>query len=139
MMADMHTRSKATVVVAVLLIYGLYSTLLGLVMIFVPGFFFGTVGGFGPRNGHYIFDLAAFELPLGLLYLAAIRWPGWRAPTLAFATIHYVLHAISHLIDIDNANRPWVGTFDFLVIAIGIAIHALAWWFSVQLRVDLSQ
>ena len=99
-----------------------------------PGFFFDTVGGFGPRNGHYVFDTAAFELPLGLLYLAAIRWPSWRVPVLAFATAHYVMHAISHLIDVNTANIHWVGVFDFVVIVVGLVIHALALWFSVQLR-----
>jgi len=51
-----------------------------------------------------------------------------------FATLHYVVHAISHLIDINNANTHWVGVFDFVVIAIGTAIHAIALWFSVRLR-----
>ncbi len=127
-------RSKSTVVVAVLLVYGIYSTLLGVVMLVAPGFFFDTVGGFGPRNPHYIFDTGAFELPLGLFYLAAIRWPGWRVPVLAFATLHYVLHAISHLIDVGNANTHWVGVFDFVVIAIGTVIHAVALWLAIQLR-----
>jgi hypothetical protein len=116
----------------VLVIYGIYSTVLGLVMLFAPGFLFDTVGGFGVRNDHYIFDLAGFELPLGLMYLAAIRWPGWRVPTLAFATAHYVLHAVSHLIDIGNATPPWVGVFDFIAIAVGLLVHAIAWWFSVD-------
>lgn len=130
----MQPRSKSAVVVTVLLVYGIYSTLLGLAMIVAPGFFFDTVGGFGARNDHYIFDTAAFELPLGLSYLAAIRWPGWRVPVLAFATLHYVLHAISHLIDLATANMYWVGVFDFVVIAIGTLIHSVALWFSVQLR-----
>jgi hypothetical protein len=130
----MQAQSKTIVVVAVLLVYGIYSTALGLVMIFAPGFFFDTVGGFGIRNGHYIFDVAAFELPLGLLYLAAIKWTSWRVPALAFATLHYLLHAISHLIDINHANPHWVGMFDFVVIAIGTVIHAVALWFSVALR-----
>jgi hypothetical protein len=128
----MDIRFKSRVVVAVLVIYGIYSTVLGLVMLFAPGFFFETVGGFGVRNSHYIFDLAGFELPLGLMYLAAIRYPAWRVPTLAFATAHYVLHAISHLIDIDNATTAWVGVFDFVAIAVGLLVHAIAWWFSVD-------
>jgi hypothetical protein len=130
----MQARSKTAVVVTVLLVYGIYSTALGLVMIFAPAFFFDTVGGFGVRNGHYIADVAAFELPLGLLYLAAIKWPSWRVPALVFATLHYVLHAISHMTDINNAIPHWVGVFDFVVIAIGTAIHAVALWFSVQLQ-----
>jgi hypothetical protein len=133
-MKGMQTRSKTTVVVAVLVVYGIYSTLLGLVMIFAPGFFFDTAGGFGTRNSHYIFDNATFELPFGLLYLAALKWPSWRVPALAFATVHYLLHAVSHLIDINNANTHWIGVFDFVVIAIGTVIHALALWFSVQLQ-----
>jgi len=128
----MDIRFKSRVVVAVLVIYGIYSTVVGLVMLFAPGFMFDTFGGFGVRNGHYIFDLASFELPLGLMYLAAIRWPGWRVPTLAFATAHYVLHAISHLIDIGNATPPWVGVFDFIAVAVGLLVHAIACWFSVD-------
>jgi hypothetical protein len=62
----MDIRFKSRTVVAVLVIYGIYSTVGGLVMLlFAPGFLFDTIGGFGVRNGHYIFDLASFELPLG--------------------------------------------------------------------------
>ena len=130
----MDVKFKSRVVVAVLVIYGLYSTALGLVMLFAPGFFFDTFGGFGIRNGHYIFDTATFELPLGLLYLAAVTWPSWRVPTLAFATLHYVLHAVSHLIDIGNANTAWIGVFDFVAIAVGTAVHAIALWFAAATR-----
>ena len=133
----MDTRFKTRVVVAVLVIYGVYSTVLGLVMLLAPGFLFDTVGGFGIRNDHYIFDLAGFELPLGVMYLAAVKWPGWRVPTLSFATAHYVLHAISHLIDIGNASPPWVGVFDFVAIAVGLVAHAIALWFAVQVGRDV--
>src|SRR4051794_28374047 len=128
----MDIRFKTRVVVAVLAIYGVYSTVVGLVMMIAPDFFFATFGGFGIFNGHYIFDMAGFELPLGLLCLAAIRWPGWRVPTLAFGTAHYVLHAVSHLIDVDNATLAWVGIFDFAAIAIGTVVHAIALKFSVD-------
>lgn len=132
----MDTRFKTRVVVAVLVIYGVYSTVLGLVMLFAPGFMFDTVGGFGIRNDHYIFDLAGFELPLGLMYLAAIKRPGWRIPTLVFATAHYVLHAISHVIDIGNAATAWVGVFDFIMIAVGLLVHAIALKFAVTHPAD---
>lgn len=128
----MDIRFKTRIVVAVLIVYGVYSTMLGLVMLFAPGFFFETVGGFGVRNGHYIFDLAGFELPLGLMYLAALRWPSWRVPTLAFAFVHYVLHSVSHLIDIGNATTAWVGVFDFVALTVGTVVHAIALWFSAQ-------
>ena len=133
----MDTRFKTRIVVAVLVIYGIYSTVVGMVMLFATDFFFETVGGFGIRNDHYIFDMAGFELPLGLMYLAAVKWPGWRVPTLAFATAHYVLHAISHLIDIGNASPPWVGVFDFVAISVGLVAHAIALWFAIQVGRDV--
>ena len=52
-------------------------------------------------------------------------------PVLVFATAHYVLHAISHLIDINNADPAWVGVFDFVAIAVGLVVHAIALRFSV--------
>ena len=128
----MDIRFKSRIVVAVLVIYGIYSTVGGLVMLAAPSFMFSNIGAFGVFNGHYIFDLASFELPLGLMYFAAIRWQGWRVPTLVFATTHYVLHAISHLIDIGNATPPWIGVFDFVMIAVGLLVHAIALWFSVD-------
>jgi hypothetical protein len=128
----MDSRFKTRVVVAVLIVYGVYSTVAGLWMLVAPASMFATVGGYGTFNPHYVFDLASFELPLGLLYFAAIRWPSWRVPTLAFATLHYVLHSISHLIDIGSAAIPWVGEFLFIALATGTLVHAIALRFAVQ-------
>ena len=66
-------------------------------MIVAPGTFFETLGNFGVRNDHYIFDNATFEFPLGLMMLAAVRRPSWRVPALAFATLHWGLHSMSHI------------------------------------------
>ena len=76
---------------------------------FAPGTFFDTLGTFGIRNDHYIFDNATFEMPQGLLLLAAVRWPSWRVPALAFATLHWALHAISHIIDPHHGAGDWIG------------------------------
>jgi hypothetical protein len=84
------------------------------------------VGPFGPYNEHYVRDVAAFELPLGLLLLAALRWPSWRLPALAFATAHWALHALSHLLDIARATPGLlVGVLDFVAISLGTAV--LGW------------
>ena len=130
----MDIRFKTRIVVAVLVSYGVYATVGGVVMIVAPDVVFSTVGGFGVRNAHYMFDIASFELPLGLLYFAAVKWPDWRVPTLAFATAHYVLHSISHLIDIGNAAIPWVGVFDFVALVLGTVAHGIALWFAVAVR-----
>lgn len=126
----MTTRSPFVTVV--LIFFGLYSTLLGLFMLFAPGEFFDTLGAFGPRNNHYIFDNASFELPLGLLLLAAVRWTTWRTAALAFATLHWTLHALSHIVDTGHADGRLVGLLEFAGLALGAILLATALRSSVR-------
>jgi hypothetical protein len=120
------TRTRAPWVAAVLVASGAYSVLLGLFMLAAPGEFWATLGAFGPRNDHYIFDNASFELPLGLLLLAAVRWRSWRVPALSFATAHWALHALSHLVDTKHADGQIVGWLEFAGLTFGTVVLALA-------------
>ena len=117
----MNARSRYVEVI--LVVFGFYSVGLGLFMIVAPGLFFDTLGAFGVRNDHYIFDNASFELPLGLLLLAALRWSAWRVPALAFATAHWALHALSHLVDTHHRAGTGVGWLEFA----GLAISTACW------------
>jgi hypothetical protein len=120
-------RTRARYVEVALIVLGVYSVLIGLFMIVAPGTFYDTLGNFGVRNDHYIFDVAAFELPLGLMLLAAVRWPSWRVPALAFATLHWGLHALSHIVDPHHAAGDWIGWLEAagLVAATAILVMAL--------------
>lgn len=120
----MRTRSRFVEVT--LIAFGVYSVVLGLFMMLSPGTFFDTLGAFGVRNDHYIFDNASFELPLGLLLLAASRWPSWRVPALAFATLHWGLHALSHILDTHHHSGDSVGFLEFAGLAVATVILALA-------------
>jgi len=120
-------RTRAPIVGVVLVVFGAYSVLLGLFMLVAPGEFWSTLGAFGPRNDHYIFDNASFELPLGLLLLAAVRWRSWRVPALGFATAHWALHAVSHLVDTNHAKGQGVGWLEFAGLALGTVVLAFAW------------
>ena len=134
-------RTRARLVEVVLVVSGAYSVFLGLFMLVAPGEFWATLGAFGPRNDHYIFDNASFELPLGLLLLAALRWRSWRVPALSFATAHWALHALSHLVDTNHARGHIVGWLEFAGLAFGVVVLALgcaaAW--SAQRRADVSR
>lgn len=118
-----HTRSYPA---AVLAVFGVYSVALGLFMLLAPGTFFDTLGAFGTRNDHYILDNASFELPLGLMMLAAIKWPRWRVPALAFATGHWALHSLSHLIDTNHAAGTRVGWLEAAGLVLTTALLAIA-------------
>ncbi|KWX22560.1 hypothetical protein AFM11_18745 [Mycolicibacterium wolinskyi] len=128
-MSTTATRTRSRYAEVVLIVFGIYSVLLGLFMLVAPGTFFDTLGAFGVRNDHYIFDNASFELPLGMLMLGAVRWPAWRVPALAFATAHWGLHAVSHLVDTDHAAGSWVGWLEagglvFTTVVLAIALRA---------------
>jgi hypothetical protein len=90
-----------------------------------PGLWFDEIGGFGPQNDHYIRDTAAFEGSTGVIALIAAFTPAWRIPTLALLALQYATHAISHVVDVDNAHPEAVGVVDLVLVAGGAA--ALLW------------
>ncbi|MEO3759966.1 hypothetical protein ABGB19_16970 [Mycobacterium sp. B14F4] len=125
-MTTTPTRTRAGFVEVTLVVFGIYALAIGLFMIVAPGTFFDTLGAFGVRNDHYIFDNASFEVPQGLLLLAAVRWPSWRVPALAFATLHWAMHSASHLVDPHHAAGDWVGWLEAGGLVVTTAILALA-------------
>lgn len=124
-MATAPARSR--LVDVILIVFGAYSVLLGVFMLFWPGVFFDSLGAFGVRNDHYIFDNATFELPLGLLLLAALRWWSWRVPALAFAALHWALHTLSHGVDTHHHAGTTIGLLEFggLALATVLLVTAL--------------
>jgi hypothetical protein len=52
-----------------LVIFGLYLVGIALFAVLAPGTFFDETGRFGPRNNHYIHDVAAFQGADGLMLL----------------------------------------------------------------------
>ena len=129
-MATTPTRTRPRFVEVTLIVFGVYSVVVGLFMLVAPGTFFDTLGNFGTRNDHYIFDNATFELPLGLLLLAAVRWPSWRVPALAFATLHWGLHALSHIVDSHHGAGQWVGLLEFAGLVLATTLFAIALGYS---------
>jgi hypothetical protein len=109
-----------------LVVFGVYALGIGLFMLFFPGPFFDTLGTFGVRNDHYIFDNATFEIPQGLMLLAAVRRVSWRVPALAFATLHWALHAISHIVDPHHGAGDLIGWLEAGGLVVTTVILAVA-------------
>jgi hypothetical protein len=125
-MTTTPTRTRGGFVEVTLIVFGLYALGIGLFMLFAPGPFFDTLGTFGVRNDHYIFDNATFEIPQGLLLLAAVRRVSWRAPALAFATLHWALHALSHIIDPHHGAGDMIGWLEAGGLVVTTVILAVA-------------
>ena len=109
-----------------LIVFGLYALGIGIFMMFFPGPFYDTIGTFGVFNKHFILDNATFEIPQGLLLLAAVSRASWRVPALAFATVHWALHSLSHIIDPHHGAGDLIGWFEAGGLVVTTAILAVA-------------
>ena len=121
-------RPRFDVTVLVLAGIGAYLVGLSLVMLVAPGTFFSEVGPFGVRNDHYIRDAASFQLALGILALLAAAWREVRPAAVIVIGLQFFLHALNHLIDIDEADPRWVGAADFLGLAGGCVVLGWLFW-----------
>jgi hypothetical protein len=61
----------------------------------------------------------------------SVRRRSWRTPVLVFAALEYAIHAINHLVDVNDAASDFTGWFDFFSIAlialIFAALASFAW------------
>ena len=57
--------------------------------------------------------------------LAAVRRVSWRVPALAFATVHWALHAISHTIDPHHGAGDWIGWLEAGGLVVATVILAM--------------
>lgn len=111
----------------ILLVLAIYHLVLGAFMFFAPGAFYDTVGKFPPENHHYIKDVSTFYIALGVAFYVSVRYRSWRTPVLAFSALEYGLHAINHLVDVNEATSDLTGWFDFFALAaLAIFFAALA-------------
>jgi hypothetical protein len=109
----------------VLLALALSQLGLGAILALAPGAFFDALADYGVRNDHFLRDISTLYLALGIALLIASDRPAWRVPVLAFGAIQYGLHALNHLIDVDEADPAWVGPFNFVSLA---AFTVVLWW-----------
>jgi hypothetical protein len=102
----------------VLAAFAALQLLTGALLWLVPGWFYDVVGPFGPRNDHYMGDLATWYLTLGALVLVAIRRPDWRVPVLALALLQNALHAFNHVLDVGEADPAWLGPANLVALVL---------------------
>jgi hypothetical protein len=112
---------------SILLVVAAFHLLLGALMFFAPGAFYDSLGKFPPENHHYIKDVATFYIALGAVLYVSVRRRAWRVPLLVFAMLEYGIHAVNHLVDVNEATSALTGWFDFFSLAlITLLLAALA-------------
>ena len=108
-----------------LLLFGAAQVVLGLLLWLTPGFFYDEIGPYGPRNDHYMGDVASWYLALGAVALVAARRAAWRVPVLTLAFVQYALHSLNHLIDVGEADPGWLGPANLVSLVLTTAL--LGW------------
>jgi hypothetical protein len=110
---------------ALLAAFGAAQVLIGALLWLTPGFFHEHIGPYGPRNDHYMGDLATWYLALGALALVSVRRVDWRLPVLVLAFAQNALHAFNHLLDVGHADPKWVGPAN--LVSLVLVSVLLAW------------
>lgn len=88
------------------------------------------VSNTGPYNVHFVRDIGLAYLTIGLMTVAAIRWPAAALPLLGGVTLYLALHGLLHVWDIAAARLP---AEHILLDLPGVFLPpfisaALAWW-----------
>jgi hypothetical protein len=88
---------------------------------FAPTSFFDVIATFPPYNVHFIHDIGAFLLGIGVALASALRWRDALFVVLLGGTVAASFHWISHVLDHDRggaASDPWtLGAFALLLVA----------------------
>ena len=127
MSQGMVVRGKAyggRAIPVVLALGGLMYSLVGAALLLAPAWFHETIGRFPPFNRHYLGDLGAFHLPLGVGLLVAACDPSRYRGIIGVAAATSLLHVANHLYDAAGARMPadqWL----FQVPVLGVAAVAL--------------
>jgi hypothetical protein len=112
----------------ILVVIGIYHVATGVLALVDAHAFFDQIGRYGVENDHYIGDVGAFYLGIGIALLVAAQRPGWRIPLLALGALWYGFHALNHAFDVGEARSDARGAFDTVALAIGALVSAyLAW------------
>ena len=119
-----RAQSRADVVAIVLAVVGVLQLATGLLAFFAPGAFYDLIASYPPENDHFLKDLGSWNLALGAIALYGARRADWRLPLLGFLALQYGVHAISHVIDVDQADPQWQGTFGLVGQVFGTAVLA---------------
>jgi uncharacterized membrane protein len=107
-------------------------TLTGLSQLFAPRWFFENIGNFPPFNRHYVGDLGAFILAMGLGLLVAARNPAQHRSLIGVVALGSVLHLLNHLYD-DWLSADWsLGTALTQTLPLALVAAALAWVYCVD-------
>jgi uncharacterized membrane protein len=103
-----------------LVIGGLSMLVPGIWAFVAPAGFADTVATFDPYNRHYLHDVGAFQIGVGVAALVALRWRDGAVVGLSAFLAAGGVHAVSHLIDRDLGGRASDAPLLFALAALAL-------------------
>jgi hypothetical protein len=125
-------RNQDFFVQGIIFVIGLINVITALLQIFAPAWFFQNIGNFPPYNRHYVGDLGAFILPLGLGLMYAARRPRKNILLIWVVFGGSLFHLVNHIYDaiIDRASLlDWLltpGSLLLVVLLLGFVLFRLS-------------
>ena len=99
----------------------------GFALLAVPEWFYENIGHFPPYNRHFLGDVGAFTLPLGLGLLLAARAPGRHRLFIGVVALASVIHPLNHLYDDWHAGAWSAEHFLVETLPLLLVATALTW------------
>ena len=119
-----ETMTSARFVTAVLWGAGLFFLLPGIWAFADPQSFFDELAPFEPYNRHFIHDIGAFQIGIGVTLLLASRVKDAALVALAGGAAGAIVHLLAHVIDQDHGGKdtdlPVFGVLAVLLIAAAV-------------------
>jgi len=81
-----------------------------------------------PEHEHFLHDVGAFQVGLGLMLLLALIWADAIALVLTAFLVANTLHAVAHFVDLDLGGDVWQA----VVLAAGSVLLGLALWLRLR-------
>ena len=87
-------------------VVGVFYLVLGGWALLAPGSFYDSIATFPPDNAHFLRDVGAFQVGLGLVALACASAPTGKRWVMAAVAAATALHVLSHVLDVEEGGSP---------------------------------
>ena len=125
------SQSTGTLADRLMLLYcGLSLVLPGIVLLSAPGYFYRVLADFAPFNRHFMGDVGAFSLALGVGILLAIRNPAAHRLLIGITAFGNTVHVLNHLYDdivVDGGNLRHILTNTIPLLFMSVLL-IVVWW-----------
>lgn len=96
-----------------------------------PESFYRELAPFEPYNRHFVHDIGAFQIGIGVALLLAAWWSDAKLIVLAGAAAAAVVHLASHIMDSDHGGND-TDIPVFAIVAAVLLVTAAARWISAR-------